>query len=149
MPYWGSAGPLAAYADVASVAPKQVEEEQPANTEAKEQTDPHLRSTKELIGYKIHAQDGDIGHVEDFVVHEDDWIIRYMVIDTRNWLPGRKVIIPPDWWIKDISWADSEVVVNVKREDIKKSPEFDPAEPINREYETRLYDYYGRPKYWL
>lgn len=149
IPYWGSAGPLAAYADVAPVAPTQVEDEQPASAEAKGKTDPHLRSTKEVIGYKIHAEDGEIGHVEDFIVHEDDWIIRYVVIDTRNWLPGRKVIIPPDWWIKDISWADSEVVVNVKRDAIKNSPEFDPAEPVNREYETRLYDYYGRSKYWL
>ena len=101
-----------------------------------------------MIGYKIHAEEGQIGHVEDFIVHEDDWAIRYMVVDTRNWLPGRKVIIPPDW-IKDISWMDSEVLVDVSKEVVKESPEFDPAAPVNREYETRLYDYYGRPKYWL
>lgn len=71
-----------------------------------------------------------------------------MVVDIRKWLPGREVIIPPDW-IKDISWADSEVVINVPRETVKNSPEFAPSSPINREYETRLYDYYGRPKYWL
>jgi hypothetical protein len=70
-----------------------------------------------------------------------------MVVDTRNWLPGEKVIIPPDW-IKNISWSDSEVVVNVPSETIKNSPKFDPSEPVNRDYETTLYDYYGRPKYW-
>ena len=149
-PYWVGPGPFAApYAPIVLDVNKLAEEDKSENVESKEKTDHHLRNTKEVIGYKIHAEDGEIGHVEDFVVHEDDWIIRYMVIDTRNWLPGRKVIIPPDWWIKDISWADSEVVVNVKRDAIKNSPEFNPAEPVNREYETRLYDYYGRPKYWL
>jgi hypothetical protein len=150
-PYWGgSVSPIGIpYSPTVPDLNTQVEENKSAGVETKEKTDPHLRSTKELIGYKIHAEDGEIGHVEDFIVHVDDWIIRYLVIDTRNWLPGRKVIIPPDWWIKDISWADSEVVVNVKREAIKNSPEFDPYEPVNREYETRLYDYYGRPKYWL
>ena len=149
-PYWGNPGPFAApYAPLVSGVTKQDKEKKPEDEGTREKTNQHLRSTKEIIGYKIHAEDGEIGHVEDFIVHVDDWIIRYVVIDTRNWLPGRKVIIPPDWWIKDISWADSEVVVNVKREAIKNSPEFDPTEPVNREYETRLYDYYGRPKYWL
>lgn len=148
--YWGGAfGPVTTpYAPVVPGVSKEGEKEQPAGEDAKEKTDPHLRSTKEVLGYKIHAEDGEIGHVEDFIVHEDDWVIRYMVVDTRDWLPGRKVIVPPDW-IKNISWADSEVFVNVTKEMIKSSPEFDPAAPVNREYEARLYDYYGRPKYWL
>jgi hypothetical protein len=149
-PYWaGNVGPaVAPYAPVAPNLSEQFKKEQPSGTETKGKNDPHLRSTKEVIGYKIHAEEGQIGHVEDFIVHEDDWAIRYMVVDTRNWLPGRKVIIPPDW-IKDISWMDSEVLVDVSKEVVKESPEFDPAAPVNREYETRLYDYYGRPKYWL
>ncbi len=114
----------------------------------KEKSNPHLRSTNEVIGYKIHAEDGLIGHIDDFIVHEKDWIIRYIVVDTRNWLSGKKVLIPPDW-IKNIEWKISEAIVNVKKAIIKDSPEFNPAAPINREYETRLYDYYGRPKYWL
>jgi hypothetical protein len=150
-PYWvGTFGPTGILdAPVVPGVNTQGKESQPASVEAKEETDPHLRSTKEVLGYKIHAEDGQIGHVEDFIVHVDDWIIRYMVVDTRSWLPGRKVMISPDWWIKDISWADSEVVVDVTRDLIEGSPEFDPAYPVNREYETRLYDYYGRPKYWL
>jgi stress response protein YsnF len=110
--------------------------------------DPHLRSTKEVIDYCIHAVDGEVGTVEDFVVEDENWIIRYMVVDTRKWLPGKKVIVFREW-IERVSWADSEVYVDLSREEIKNSPEFDPRQPVNREYEERLYDFYGRPKYWV
>jgi hypothetical protein len=109
--------------------------------------DPHLRSTREVIGYGINAEDGRIGHVEDFIVDENDWVLRYMVVDTINWLPGKKVITSPDW-VKEIKWSESEVTVDVTRDVIKDCPQFDPSAPVNREYEERLYDYYGRAKYW-
>lgn len=107
----------------------------------------HLRSVKEIKGYHIKAEDGEIGHVEDFIVEDEVWTIRYMVVDTRNWLPGRKVLVSPGW-IKAISWAENEVVVSLTVEGIKNGPEYDPSQPINREYEVLLYDFYGRPKYW-
>ena len=127
---------------------EQSEKEQVVGVKADKKNNSHLRSSKELIGYKIHAEDGQIGHVEDFIVHGEDWIIRYIVVNTSNWLSDREVIIPPNW-IKNISWADSEVLVDVSREAVKNSPRFDPAVPVNREYEIRLYDYYGRPVYWM
>jgi len=52
--------------------------------------DPHLRSTDEVSGYHIQAADGEIGHVEDFVIDDETWAIRYMVVATRNWWPGKK-----------------------------------------------------------
>ena len=61
--------------------------------------------------------------------------------------PGKSVLVPPDW-IEELSWAKSSVRVNVDRESIRHAPAFDPAAPVNREYEVRLYDYYGRPRYW-
>jgi hypothetical protein len=106
-----------------------------------------LRSTQEIIGYGIQASDGVIGHVEDFIFEDLSWIIRYIVIDTGNWLSGKKVLVSPEW-IKRISWANREVYVDMKKEWIKNSPEFDPSRPINRTYEVQLYDFYGRPKYW-
>jgi hypothetical protein len=72
---------------------------------------------------------------------------RYVVIDTRNWLPGKSVLIAPHW-IKEISWGESKMYVDLSREAIKNSPAYDPSTPVNRKYEERLYDYYGRPKYW-
>jgi hypothetical protein len=106
-----------------------------------------LRSVKEVTGYHIQAENGEIGHVEDFILEENEWVIRYLILDTRNWLPGRKVLVSPGW-IESIRWDENSVYVNLTRNAIKKGPEFDPFEPINREYEVRLYDYYGRPKYW-
>ena len=109
--------------------------------------DSHLRSIDEVLGYRIQASDGEIGHVEDLIAAEREWRIRYLAIDTRNWLPGRKVIIDPVW-IESVNWADNTVAVSLNREQIKDSPAYDPSQPVNRSYEERLYDYYGRPRYW-
>jgi hypothetical protein len=109
--------------------------------------DGSLRSTREVTGYRIQAADGEIGHVEDFVMDDANWAIRYMVVDTVNWLPGRKVLITPEW-IENVDWVDNRVQVDLTRQEVKNSPEYDPALPVNREYEVRLYDFYGRPRYW-
>lgn len=121
----------------------------PSDLETKrEPGDPHLRSLREITGYHIEASDGSIGHVEDLVTDEDAWEIRYLVVDTRNWLPGRKVLIAPRWFVGPISWSERKVKVFMTQASIRNSPEYDPKAPINREYEIRLYDYYGRPGYW-
>lgn len=109
--------------------------------------DPHLRSARQVNGYDIHATDGEIGHVEDFFVSDRDWTVRYMLVDTRDWLPGRQVIVSPQW-IERVNWAESAVHVALNRETIKSSPEYDPEAPPAREYEIRLYAYYDRPGYW-
>ena len=113
-----------------------------------ENGDSHLRSVREVTGYHIEAQDGSIGHVEDFIIDDERWKIMYLVVDTKNWLPGRKVLVSR-LWIDEVSWPGSKVRVDLSREVIEKSPEFDPSKPVNREYEEVLYDYYGRPKYWI
>lgn len=113
-----------------------------------ENGDPHLRSATEVMGYHIHARDGEIGHVEDFIVEDHTWTIRYMIIDTRNWLPGsRKVLVSPKW-IDSVEWLENKVKIDLTVEQIRQAPEYDPAAPVNRAYEEKLYDFYGRPKYW-
>lgn len=110
--------------------------------------DPNLRSTREVINYRVRASDGEIGHVEDFIADDETWVLRYLVVDTRNLLPGKKVIASP-YWVAEIRWGAREVHFDVPQDVIKDAPEFNPSDPINREYETILYDYYGRPQYWL
>ncbi|MFW6154773.1 MAG: PRC-barrel domain-containing protein [Planctomycetota bacterium] len=112
-----------------------------------EHEDPHLRSIDEVTHYYIHASDGEIGHIEEFFVDTDAWIIRYIGVDTRNWLPAKKVLISPAW-IDRISWTRGEAFVRMSRDAIKRSPEYDPSEPISRQYEQRLHDHYGTPGYW-
>ncbi|MGD8783362.1 MAG: PRC-barrel domain-containing protein [Thioalkalispiraceae bacterium] len=107
----------------------------------------HLRSTEEVNGYHIAASDGEIGHVEDFLIDDVTWAIRYLVVDTSNWLPGRKVLLSPDW-LETIKWAEEKVYANLKVEAIKNSPEYDPSQPVNRSYESELFAYYERPPYW-
>lgn len=110
--------------------------------------DPHLRSVRAVVGYSIHATDARIGRVYDFIIDDDAWIIRYLAVNTGTWLPRRKVLIPPAW-IQEIHWEKWTVHVNLDRERIRRSPLYDPGLPISREYEQALYDYYGRPKYWI
>lgn len=114
---------------------------------AKEDGDSHLRSSAAVVGYRIAATDGDVGHVEDFLVDDATWAIRYVVVDTRNWWPGKRVLVSPEW-IERIDWSDAKVHVGVTREQIRKSPEYDPSDPVARDYEARLHDHYGRPRYW-
>lgn len=104
--------------------------------------DPHLRSANEVIGYYIQATDDDIGHVEDILIDMGTWAARYLMVDTRNWWPGRKVLISPDW-ASSVSWDNRKVYVDVTRERVRNSPEYDPARPIDRGYEDRLHSYYG------
>lgn len=105
----------------------------PSQGKEVEGADPHLRSTKEIINYKIHASDGDIGHVEGFIFDSDDWIARHLVVDTKNWLPGKKVVISPKR-IKGISWKDLSVTVSMMKADIESSPEYVPS-LLNKEIE--------------
>jgi len=114
----------------------------------RESTDSHLRSSQAVIGYNIDATDGEIGHVEGFVVDDEAWAIRYMEVATRSWWPGKKVLVSPAW-IERVSWTDSKVCVGLSREAIKNAPEYDESAPIAREYENRLYFHYGQPPYWL
>jgi hypothetical protein len=143
-PYWINP-PLGASAAAATAA---AHEQRKQTALALKETDNTLRSTEEVTGYHIHAEDGEVGHVEDFIVDDATWTIHYVVVDTRNVLPGKKVLIAPDW-VKNIDWAGQRMEIGLPKDRIKSAPEFNPASPVNREYETRLYDYYGRPAYWL
>lgn len=108
----------------------------------KEPGDPHLRSTSELKGYRIHAIDGEIGHVTDFTVDEH-WRIRFLVLDTGNWFHGKKVLISTEW-ITAVSWAHSRVDVGISLEAVKGSPEYDADQPIRESDETDLNRHYGK-----
>ncbi len=110
--------------------------------------DPQLYSIGDTTGHAIRAGDGDIGQIGDFLVEEDGWRVRYMVVDTRNWLPGRKVLISPHW-IGALDWPGRRVHVDLSRHAVETSPEFDPTGPIARGYEDALHGHYGKPAYWL
>ena len=150
--YWGggmgAAGILAMYPELVVEPRPRAEETLAADEETvnREQGDPHLRSTRAVTGYHIQATDGQIGHVEDFLA-DDGWAIRYVVADTRNWLPGKAGLLSPAW-IDQVSWDDRKVYVDLPREKIRHAPEFDASVPVSRQSEEALFDHYGRPGYW-
>lgn len=86
--------------------------------------DLHLRSTERVMGYHVHAKDGDIGHVCDFVVDDQTWQIVHLVIDTSNWLGGKKVIIAIGHVLK-VEWENSKVYVDITISAVKKSRQFE------------------------
>lgn len=109
--------------------------------------EPHLRSAGEVRGYHFHATDGSIGHVEDFLLDETDWIIRYLVVDTKNWWPGKIVLLSPHW-ISQVDWSRAAVDVRLTRDAIKTAPAYDPTASWSRKYEERLFEHYDREPYW-
>jgi len=116
--------------------------------QTEEAWDPHLRSSHDLIGHHIHAPDGEIGHVEDLIIDDESWAIRYLIVGTRNWWPGKKVLLSPQW-IERVSWSESKVFVNLSRETIKASPEYTEDFRLTRDYETGLHQHYNREGYWV
>ena len=117
------------------ILPEAQERESPCG---KPTDDPHLRSMRRVIGYHIRAADGEAGHVEDFIIDDEEWVIHYMAVGTRNWLPGKQVLVDVTC-IEEISWSDSLVYVDLSRVRIKSSPTFKPSKPIDREYERKFY----------
>lgn len=103
--------------------------------------DNHLRSAEEVIGYKTHALDGDIGEVSDFILDTSTWTIGFAALDTRRWLPGRKVVLPISW-ASGISWTDRAFHVDVSKESIRTAPELE--EPLSIQAIKAYYAHFGK-----
>ncbi len=108
--------------------------------------DPHLRSIAIVTGYHVHATDGGIGHVENFLIDSGDWGIRYLIIDTKNWWGGKRVLLSPHA-INDIRWLDRQIRLDVSRDQVRNSPPWSPLDRIDRSYEKQLHQHYGWPGY--
>jgi len=108
--------------------------------------DPHLRSMTAVKGSRVHAEDGMIGHVADFLVDDETWTVCYLIVDTRNWWPGAHVLISPHA-VTDIDWSDHRIQLNVAREDVRSSPTWAPADVVDQAYAERLHNHYTWPGY--
>lgn len=146
-PYWvgGYAPTLGALP--AGVQPSPPPEKRPPAEPPGSAGDPHLRSVEEVTGYTIEASDGSIGHVEEMLVDDERWAVRYVVVDTGNWLPGRRVLVSPEWFDR-VDWSEQRVHARLNQEQVKESPEYDPSTAVDRAYEDQLFKYYGMPPYW-
>lgn len=107
-----------------------------------------LRSIKELDGNRLGATDGSLGHLADFYFDDQKWVIRYLVVDTGDWLPGRQVLISPHA-VGRLDQTRNLLHLNLTREQIEKSPSIESRKPVTRQYEEDYYRYYGWPQYWM
>jgi hypothetical protein len=108
---------------------------------------PALHSVREIEGYGLQASDGGIGTVADALIDGADWRLRYWVVDTGTWLPGRKVVVAREW-VTAVDWAARRLEVDVTRERVEKSPPLEDVGDLARSYEETLYGWYGRAPYW-
>ncbi len=108
---------------------------------------PFLRSTDGIEGYTIKATNGDIGKIEDFIIDDEKWVIRFLVVNTGGGIKGSKgkrVLISPEWIIR-FEPEKHTARINLPRERIAGAPEYDPHHAVNLEMENRVYEYYGSP----
>lgn len=85
--------------------------------------DSHLRSVKEVLGYQIHSKDGDFGEAYDFLFDATSWSIRFLVVKTKKWFGGKKVLISP-FAIENVNWGERQISVRMTEDQIKKCPNF-------------------------
>jgi hypothetical protein len=108
--------------------------------------DPHLRSIAAVTGYHVRAKDGTIGHVENFMIDDGHWDVRYLIVDTKNFWPGRRVLLSPHA-VTEVDWPQHEIRLNLSRETVRTSPEWDPGDLIDAQFQTRLHSHYNWPAY--
>ncbi len=106
-----------------------------------------LRSAKDMQGYAVEATDGGIGHVKDFYIDDEKWVIRYLVVETGGWLSSRKVLISPIA-VGTPDWEQEQLPVSISKEQVSNSPAIDTEQPVSRQHEIAYAGYYGYPNYW-
>jgi uncharacterized protein YrrD len=133
IPYWGMPGipewempGIPAPPLPPPLAASSIEERRDASKEAESLSEQHLRSTREVMGYRVGAIDGEIGHIEDFVLDDDCSRVLFLTIDLEEWILGKQVLLSPRL-VSKIDWATSRVLVDVSRQAIKTSQAYKSA----------------------
>ena len=144
--YWGGTSLWGLGTSPAVLAAGRWEEVTPAPVAGggKRNDDRHLCSVSEVRGCHVEGLDDAIGHVDDFIVDDTTWEIRYLVVETGNWRHGRKVLVEPRRTIR-ASWAERRIFFDLSCQAIKDGPPWDGADTVDRRYEAQLCDHYGRP----
>jgi len=115
---------------------------------AEAEEDSHLQDAKRVMNYAVHARDGEAGQVDDFLIDDENWTLQYLVVDTGNWLSGKKVLVSPSY-VYEIDWAEAIVHVDLNQETIKNSPEYDLENPTSQEVGEGVYDSQDQNRVWL
>lgn len=148
--YWGHTGLWGAFPQPMLPTPEQIARAEAAEIQPRAEVsgNSHLRSIGEVTGYLIRATDGELGHVDDFLIDDVSWAVRYLVINTSNWWFGSQVLAAPSW-ISGIDWASKSVEVEVTRQSIRSAPAYNRAEHVDRQWEAAYHQHLRQPGYWL
>ncbi|HEX2866329.1 MAG TPA: PRC-barrel domain-containing protein [Ignavibacteriales bacterium] len=110
----------------------------------REHYDPHLRSTWEITGFRLHASDGEIGHVEDLFFDDSNWRIRYLCVNLRNWLPGGKKVLIPVLLVSRVDAEGQSIYLDIQREKIKHCPEFHSSSLKDARFKEDIMKYFAK-----
>jgi hypothetical protein len=146
-PYWGTthfgaAVLLSAEARIVEDAAQRGADAEPPPVDGADR----LHGVAALKGYYVHALDGDIGHVENVLADDANWEIRYLVIATRNWWPGKIVQLSP-YAVRDIDRSGEQINMNVTRDQVRSAPAWDPLALADEAREYELHHHFGWPGY--
>jgi uncharacterized protein YrrD len=106
-----------------------------------------MRTIRQLYGKTLAASDGEVGHIQDFYFNDQQWAVRYVIVDTGSWLPGRQVLLSPHAF-RNLDQKEDCLQVILTRQQIENSPPIDSHKPVSRQFEEEYYRYYGWPSYW-
>jgi len=106
-----------------------------------------LRSLKALDRYKVKATDGEVGTVADFLLDDEHWTVRYLVVETGSFFRERRVLITPIAF-RQVDWSTKQFHLALTTDKIKTSPNIDTHKPVSRQHEREYHGYYGYPYYW-
>ncbi|MDF7798543.1 PRC-barrel domain-containing protein [Pontiellaceae bacterium B1224] len=130
------------------VEPSAVFTEPPEGSDVEEEIgEPHLRSLEEIRSYKVSTENDTFGRVEDLVMDDATWTIRYVQLDTRKWLPGQSVLLSPEWF-NWFDWDNKTLGCELTRDTIERIPKLAQGMPVTRSFETALFEHFDKPAYW-
>jgi uncharacterized protein YrrD len=107
-----------------------------------------LCDLKALIGSPVAATDGEIGSVRSFFFDDQSWKIGYVVVDVGNWLKRRDVVLPIAVLEKP-DWASKTCRAHLTKDQVHNSPDVDTEEPVSRQQEIAMRDYFGPLASWV
>ena len=110
-----------------------------------------MRETKlkgtDLVGYRVHATDGEAGALKDLLIDAGDWSVRYLAVDAEAWAPQEEVLVVPRS-LTEIDEARRELAVDLTAEEVRESPSLAAGAPVDRDFEENWYRHHGWEAYW-
>jgi sporulation protein YlmC with PRC-barrel domain len=107
-----------------------------------------LHRLQALIEHRVIATDGETGKIQDFLFDDKTWLIHYLVVDVSSWLSRREVVLPVSA-VAQLDWEKKTLHVPLTKEQVRESPDVDTKEPVSRQQDIAMREYFGRLAYWV